>query len=439
MKILVVTNLYPPYYHGGYEVRCAQVAEALKQMGHDVRVLTTVYGIPLGQKGEFQPRTETLNGVRVDRWLHNFAFGPQQDSRPWTWFQARRELADARRFLQILDEFRPDVVNWWNMNGVSMILLPLPRTRGIPDVHWIEYPWMIDEYGPNGEKVSPFWVNLWDGAWGPPIARPFLRWVGRLWERRVAKQGIPTRHFPNQPSHVSFVSEYLRTLYREGGLEFASSDVLYGGIPVAPFYLSVEDRRQQSGKLRVLYASQLTVDRGLHSAIEAIGQLPIELRQQLTLTVAGATTDTYRDYYERIERRVNELGLQDTVTFLGKVPHAEMAQVFKSHDLLVFLSTREEGLPLVMVEAMLAGCAVLTTGSGGAIEIAKIADLPLLPKGDSLVLANMLAAYVRYRTALEELAARGQRIALKEFGLETMMGRWNDRLQKLASPERHPL
>src|SRR5215475_10291855 len=112
MKILMVSNLYPPHYRGGYEMRCAQVAEALQMVGHEVRVLTTVYGLPIGRWGKFQPSTGTLNGVRVDRWLHNFAFGPQSVSRPWTWFQARRELRDARRFLNILDEFRPHVVNW---------------------------------------------------------------------------------------------------------------------------------------------------------------------------------------------------------------------------------------------------------------------------------------------------------------------------------------
>ncbi|HEU4685452.1 MAG TPA: glycosyltransferase family 4 protein [Nitrospira sp.] len=436
MKILVVSNLYPPYYHGGYEVRCAQVGEALQNAGHDVRVLTTVYGLPLGARGEFQPSTEVLNGVRVDRWLHNFAFGPQQSNRPWTWYQARRELADARLFLKVLDEFRPDVVNWWNMNGVSMILLPLPRTRGIPDVHWIEYPWMINEYGPHGEKAALFWANLWDGAWGPPIIRPLLRWIGRAWERRVTGENIATRHLINQPTHVSFVSEYLRTLYREGGLEFPSSDVLFGGIPVASFYASVDSRPRSTGKLRVLYASQLTVDRGLHSGIEAIGQLPVDVRRQLTLTVAGSTTGTYRDYYQRIASRVTELGLQDTVTFLGKVPHEEMAQLFKSHDLLVFLSTREEGLPLVMVEAMLAGCAVITTGSGGAIEIAELARLPLLPKGDSVVLVKTLTEYVTDRQKLQELAANGQEVALREFSLETMMRRWQDRLERVVRERR---
>src|SRR5205814_2147938 len=37
MKILVVTNLYPPHHQGGYELRCAQVIEYLQRQGHNVR------------------------------------------------------------------------------------------------------------------------------------------------------------------------------------------------------------------------------------------------------------------------------------------------------------------------------------------------------------------------------------------------------------------
>ena len=46
MNILIVTNLYPPHYLGGYEVHCAQVAEALQGAGYEERVLTSTYGVP---------------------------------------------------------------------------------------------------------------------------------------------------------------------------------------------------------------------------------------------------------------------------------------------------------------------------------------------------------------------------------------------------------
>jgi glycogen(starch) synthase len=45
MKILVLTNLYPPHYVGGYELRCAAITEALRQHGHEVNVLTSNHGV----------------------------------------------------------------------------------------------------------------------------------------------------------------------------------------------------------------------------------------------------------------------------------------------------------------------------------------------------------------------------------------------------------
>ena len=436
MKILMVSNLYPPFYHGGYEVRCAQVAEALQRAGHEVCVLTTVYGLPVKLGTRYQRTTEMIHGVRVDRWLHNDAFGPQQPYRPWVLFQIKRELADARRFVGILSGFRPDVINWWNMNGISKLLLPLPEPWGIPDVHWIEYPWMVDEYGAGGEKASLFWKQVWDGAWGPSVVRPLSRWLMRRWEFRVEKEGFPTRDFPNRPTLVCFVSDYLRRLYRESGLDFPCSHVQFGGVPVEPFYRAVVDKAPIIDAIRVLYAGQLTADRGLHTAVEALGQMAAPYRQRVRLSVAGPTEGAYRSYYDRVVRRVEELGLSKQITFLGKVDHDRMPEIYKSHDLLVFLSTREEGLPLVMVEAMLAGCAVLTTGSGGAMEIAELADLPVVSKGDSLELAKKLEGLIDQPETLRKLAEHGQAIALRAFSLDRMIERWQDTLQKLCTQGR---
>jgi glycosyltransferase involved in cell wall biosynthesis len=436
MKILMVSNLYPPFYHGGYEVRCAQVAEALQRAGHEVRVLTSVYGLPVKLGTRYQRITEMIHGVRVDRWLHNDAFGPQQSFRPWVVFQIRRELIDARRFVRVLSEFRPDVINWWNMNGISKLLLPLPERWNIPDVHWIEYPWMVDEYGACGEKASRFWKQVWDGAWGPPVVRPLLRCLAQRWESRIKKEGFPTREFPNRPTLLCFVSDYLRRLYRESGLDFPCSQVQFGGVPVEPFYRPVVEKAPTSDAIRILYAGQLTADRGLHIAVEALGQMAAPYQQRVRLSVAGPMDGAYRSYYERVARRVEELGLSKNVTFLGKVDHDRMPEIYKSHHLLVFLSTREEGLPLVMVEAMLAGCAVVTTGSGGAMEIAELADLPVVSKGDSLELAKKLEGLIGQPETLRKLAARGQAIALREFSLDRMIGRWQDTLQKLCKQGR---
>src|SRR5437870_5404347 len=43
MKILVISNLYPPHYVGGYELHCEQITEGLRARGHEIQVLTSDY------------------------------------------------------------------------------------------------------------------------------------------------------------------------------------------------------------------------------------------------------------------------------------------------------------------------------------------------------------------------------------------------------------
>jgi glycogen(starch) synthase len=44
MRILVLTNLYPPAALGGYERMCRDVVERFRRRGHTVGVLTSTFG-----------------------------------------------------------------------------------------------------------------------------------------------------------------------------------------------------------------------------------------------------------------------------------------------------------------------------------------------------------------------------------------------------------
>lgn len=109
----------------------------------------------------------------MDRWLDIYAYGPQPPYRPWSVFHAKRLHDDACRFKGILSEFKPNVVNWWSMNGLAMNLLPLPNTFHIPDIHWIEHPWMVDEYGVAGERGAAFRPEKFNQRLGQLAAEEF--------------------------------------------------------------------------------------------------------------------------------------------------------------------------------------------------------------------------------------------------------------------------
>ena len=166
MRILIVSNLYPPHYVGGYELRCSQVAEYLHGVGHQVRVLTSSTRIPGNENGS----TTELEDSKfpVERSLRYYSFYPEPKGTLFHIAMTKRNVGEATRFIEILDEFRPDIVNWWNLEGITKTILPLPTARHIPDVHWVEDNWMGREYGVRGEKESLFWFDFWRGNWDPP-------------------------------------------------------------------------------------------------------------------------------------------------------------------------------------------------------------------------------------------------------------------------------
>jgi glycogen synthase len=433
MRILIVSNLYPPHYVGGYELRCSQFAEYLHQAGHQVHVLTSTYRPPAKGTGAPPCRTETIGGVLVERSLRYYPLDPIPE-RFHVLTLAKRQLAEARRFIQILEEFQPDIVNWWNMEGLAKAILPIPAARHIPDLYCVDDTWLISEYGLYGENEPLSWFHFWQGAWGPSFIRPFLPRVLSSWEKRARHQGIPTKPFPNRPRHVCFVSEFMRYEHAKAGLVFPSSEVIYGGVSPERFYIQRPVFDKNDG-LRFLYAAYISRNRGLHTIIEALGLLPPELRERVQLSIAHSGPPHSTKYTEQVRARIEELGLWSRVRFLGEIRHEDMPQVYRDHHVLISASLRREGLPMNMMEAMCAGCAVITTGSGGAIEIADLADLPIFPKDHPIALSRLIAKLVRNPEAVSQIAKRGQDVVLRKFTFERMMNDFCNTFHALCEQE----
>jgi glycogen synthase len=431
LKILIVSNLYPPHYVGGYELRCAQVAAHLLRAGHEVRVLTSSYRLPIVGQVMPEPNPGRVTGISVERSLHHFRLDPLPSGCSYTLSMAKRQMADARRFVQILDEFRPDIVNWWNLEGLTKTILPIPARRGTPDVHWVEDCWMIREYGLHGENEHLSWFKFWRGDWGPLALRSAMRRTLASLERRVKRRGIPTCPFPNRPHHVCFVSKFMQVQHLMSGLRFPSSEVIHGGISLELFYSRRASVDFEKGKLRFLYAGQIDRSRGLHTIIEALGLLPQDARESIQLSIACSGPPEPDKYFDEITRKIQQQGLSNAVNFVGKIQHEHMPRLYREHHVLISASSRGEGLPLTMMEAMCAGCAVMTTGSGGALEIADLADLPIFPSGDPLALSRLMAKLAEDRELAYQIGCRGQETAKCKFTSTRMMEQLSRVFQRL--------
>jgi len=432
MKVLIVSNLYPPHHHGGYELRCAQVAEHLLASGHDVRVVTSRYRVGgtthLAEIGE-----EVVGGVPVSRFLRHHRLDAQpRGRRLFNLGVVKNQIEDIQRFGQILDEFAPDVVNWWNLEGVTKAILRMSVDRGVPSVHCIDDGWLINEVGAAADIDSPFWFEFWRVKWGPRALRPLLRRCLAPVERRLESKGVPTRSFGIPAAHACYISGFWRFRFERAGLIFPTSEVVYGGVSAKKFFKKRALEDFTEGPLRMLYAGYISPDRGLHTIVEALGLIPADVRERMHLSVASGGPVIPDAYVDGIHARVKQLGLSRHVTFLGRVHHEQMPAVYAAHHMLVFASTRGEGMPMVMMEAMCAGCAVPNTGSGGAIELSDRAGTPLFPKDHPFALSRLLASLERDRRWLAEIALAGQNTVLRDFTIERMLTQTADALAGCA-------
>jgi glycosyltransferase involved in cell wall biosynthesis len=122
------------------------------------------------------------------------------------------------------------------------------------------------------------------------------------------------------------------------------------------------------------------------------------------------------------EKLTASLGLTDRVEFLGRV--ADAAPLYHRCRAAV-LSTHYEGLPLVLVDYMAAGCAALGSDAAGVNDVIEPGvNGWRFPQGDDAALALALTQVLAGGPAVEAIVARGQADAPARFSLQRMLERY---------------
>src|SRR2546426_3143272 len=107
MKILFLSNLYPPNVVGGYERLCFEIASGLSSRGHQVRVLTSNYG----------GKAEDFTGQIVERGL-KLSANEEDIYQPFSCTPEQRiamNMHNAATLTRVVNEFEPDVIFIWNL------------------------------------------------------------------------------------------------------------------------------------------------------------------------------------------------------------------------------------------------------------------------------------------------------------------------------------
>ncbi len=134
---------------------------------------------------------------------------------------------------------------------------------------------------------------------------------------------------------------------------------------------------------------------------------------------------------DRVRREADEEGVGDVLRFLGRRPDA--VDFIASADVLVNPSD-VEGLPLVVLEAMMAGTPVAATAAGGVPTVVQDGETGrLVPVGQPRALADAVTDLITDVEGAKKMADRARALAENKFGLERMVTAQEDLYRRVLN------
>src|SRR6266508_2907006 len=245
----------------------------------------------------------------------------------------------------------------------------------------------------------------------PSLARGQLWWAYRGLRRTLSRIRPDIIHITSEPWGALVV------LARREGLRSVPTTVVPEIIPDPATFEPAEPARRRALRRRfdlpldevvVGYVGRLHEQKGIHDLLAAFQCLGATA-PFLALWGAGPLQDL-------VERTLKDGHLRGR--FGGALELYEVAEALQACDVLVVPSRTtpefKEQFGRVIVEAMLAGCAVVASRSGAIPEV--VGDSArLVDEGDVTGLAATIQQLVSDPSARQELAAKGRQQALRRF------------------------
>jgi len=309
MRILILNYEHPPIGGGGGRL-AAKVGAGLVKRGHQVRVLTA--GMP------HLPLESVEEGMEIRR-LHAFRRCEDSCSVPemvaWVVLAIPAAIAEVHRW-------KPDIIHAHFAVPTGAVAWVASKMMGIPYI---------------------LTTHLGDVPGGVPEQTGNLfRWIGPLtvpiWKSAASLTAVS-----------SFVAGLAKAAY---GL---SPEVILNGME-----LPTQPKLERSEIPRLLFVGRMSVQKNPVLAVRALALLR-ELAWQCTMIGDGPLLPEARAETEK-------LGLAGRIDFPGWASADEVSEAMHDSDILLMPSL-SEGLPMVAIEALTQGLAIVGSRIGGLSDV----------------------------------------------------------------------
>jgi glycosyltransferase involved in cell wall biosynthesis len=392
---LVVTNLYPPEFLGGYELGCAQMVEGLRQAGHDVEVITSV--------SAHAGRAEERHVQRVLE-VPPIYSRARMNSVPPSVRQYFHQLSctvssvNVRALGEAVAEFQPDVAYLWNLLGLGGLgVLGLLAHQGVP---WV---WHVMDSIPR--QMCGF------GTTGDHVARELN---------------------PVFPGRYIMCSSHVLGEIREGGVELGDH------VRVMPNWVCGDPppprtRFFDGGTLRLMSASgTVSESKGARILIEAAANARDRGVCNFTLDIYGYEEDA------EFRRLLHVHDVVGQVNLCGPRRHDELLAMYSLYDVFAFPTWSREPFGFAPLEAAAAGCVPLVTDDCGYSEWVIDGVDCLKAERSAAGFADRLIAIATRKVDLSKIGRRAQAVAWRDFHISKAVDTVEAMLREATASNRPP-
>jgi len=316
---LVLIHEYPPVGGGG-GAAAGDICQGLARRGHEIKVLTAhCKGLPL---------RETIGKIDVMR-LKSLR---RQPYRAGFLQMGAYVLAGLWAGLRLIGRWQPDVIHVHFAVPAGALAWALSRLTRVP---YVLTAHLGDVPGGVPEKTGKWF------RWIFPFTRPIWRDAKRVVAVSGFTRGLALRYY----------GSWLRCHY------CAPIEVIPNGVD-----LKALDPGELRANVtpRIVFAGRFMEQKNPLALVRVLSQLQ-DLRWQCVMLGDGPLLEETR-------REIAARGLADRFTLPGWVTPQEVLDWFRRSDLL-FMPSLSEGLPVVGVQALAMGLAVVASRVGGFVDL----------------------------------------------------------------------
>ncbi len=343
MKVLFLSDEFPPNSFGGSGIVAYNLAKQLKKFGHKIYIVTTVQKKTEEEKIEF-------DGLNIYQIYSNY------HSR-WKAYLSLYNLQTVLKVKKIVKETKPDIVHAHNVHQrLSYYCLKIAKkyAKGVflttHDVMLVHYGKLMPKHGNYIYKV-----RAWDQI---KAAR----------KRYNPFRNIIIRHYLRYVDKIFAVSNSLKKALKINGIKNVKT--VYNGIDINDWKVDFKKIRKFKEKYNlqnkkiILFGGRLSDAKGGEVILKAM-VLMVKKVKNVVLLIAGEKNQ----YAQSMIKSAREFEIDSNIKFTDWLDRGDMKCAFFASDVCVTPSIYLDPFNLFNIEAGAAKRPVVGTCFGGTPEI----------------------------------------------------------------------